>query len=135
MIRIINVIGILLICSSCNTNTKLVELTVINELQECEEENIFYKIIGSDRVLSNLESARDSLVLLSFCDSLETGINYDLLFSTDSSTGIKVTVMGYFTDKKVNNLSYGCFGASHFIITRILESQRTKMSTEENEEE
>lgn len=56
---------------SCEKND-IVTLTVINELQECEEENMFYKIIEVNSGVTEFKDDRDSLVLLLFEDSLST---------------------------------------------------------------
>lgn len=98
------------------------EIVVINEIQPCEENNIFYKIVEADRTLSFLKTERDSLVLLEFSDSLDRKENYDLFWPPiEKMDHRKFKVGGTFFSTEVgDNQSYGCPGSSRFLVSKIL---------------
>lgn len=115
---------ILLQFFSCNgdNEVKITELIVINEMQSCSENNMFYKIIyASDS--NYLKSERDSIVLLLFSDSLATEKNYHLFFPAFSDQRYEFQVRGFFLKERVETgYSYGCPGSNKFRITEILKT-------------
>lgn len=121
-VRVISLFLILFLSMvGCKDNENLVELTVINEIQTCEENNIFYKIIATSEPISELNIQRDSLVLFLFVDSIKTQGNYDLLYPDITEKRYEIRVKGKFLKDKVkSNHSYGCPGSSKFRITQIL---------------
>lgn len=118
---VIQVISVMALIQSCDFNSKYESdervIQVINELQPCEEENIFYKIIDGDVSLSE---ERDSLVLLTFSKDLDTAKMYNLFFPATHHRRLKIKVKGSFSTKKLYNSSYGCPGSKEFIITEVI---------------
>jgi len=111
---------VLLLCIGCQRR-KFNQLTAINEMAPCEENNIFYKIIEVQGSEYRLETLRDSLVLFEFVDSLDSKINYDKLWPDPAEKRrLKVMVYGYFSGDRVGaNNPYGCTGGSVFKISAI----------------
>jgi len=100
--------------------TTLETITAINELQGCEEENVFYRVIEFDTPKKGLNH-RDSLVLFVFSDSLDNKGNYDLFFANyDVGKRIKTKVKGHFSRKGTEIFSYGCYGSKKFKVTEII---------------
>lgn len=115
---------------SCNGDKeKIIELVVVNEMQHCSENNIFYKIVFSGDS-EFLMSERDSIVLLSFVDSIATERNYQLFFPAFPDQRYEFQIRGYFLKEKVGvDYAYGCPGSQKFTITEILKLRMLLMKS------
>lgn len=114
------ILGYVLITISCNDIPETT-ITVINEMQTCEENNIFYRIVSMDQSSKLIESKRDSLVLFTLKKELKEKDVYDMLYPSSSQNRLKLELQGYFLEEKVPfNHSYGCPGSSKFYISKIL---------------
>jgi len=105
---------------SCNTSEKvIVKLKVINELQDCEENNIFYRIIESDNTVE-FKNKGDSLVLILFADSINSQKNYDFFFPSSTIKRYEIVINGFFEKDKVDFDSYGCKGSRKFRVVEVV---------------
>ena len=105
---------------ACKSDKELI-ITVINEMQACEEENIYYRIIDINDSSTSLISERDSLVLFFFEDDIKTQENYKLFYPAQSERRMEFVLKGIFMKDKVErNNSYGCPGSSKFKVSEIL---------------
>lgn len=80
-----------LVTMNCEKRSEQIrQVVVINEMQPCAENNLFYKVIYSD-VDMDLRSGRDSLLLITFADSIDTEKNNALFFPAEVTTRLKIT--------------------------------------------
>lgn len=114
------VILMILLCTACSHKVEIVEIKVINEMQPCEENNIFYRIISAPQNISLLKTKRDSLVLLLLDELIRTNENYQLFFPEVTTHRYEFELKGYFLKNKVEaNNTYGCPGSNRFKIIQI----------------
>ncbi len=114
------VVGLVTLYQS-NNNLHYATITVINELQLCEESNTFYKIIAIDRKIDFIKNSRDSLVLLHYSKKSDPKI-YKLVYSTPSDKRVEIQIEGYFHGK-ISNYSantYGCPESRNFEVEKII---------------
>lgn len=100
------------------TSSKSVEIYIINELQECEEENIHYRIVDSKEL--NLQKKFDEIILPELSNELVTKDNFNLLWPSETKRRMKLKVKGYFKSSGKYN-SYGCVGSRVFVIEEIID--------------
>lgn len=118
-LRVIVIVFMTLFCCSDHQKNKIIKLTLINEMQDCSDVNIFYKLVRSDTEL-NFDSKRDSIVFLLLADSISNERNYNLLFPAVPQSRIELTVFGFFLDDLYDGESYGCAGSRQVEVTQIL---------------
>lgn len=116
--RIIKCIALLLIVLliSCDNNVafedSLTEVTLINEIQDCEELNMHYRIIGDNH--------KGMIVLPYFGKKMNTEENNELFFKAFDSVKRQIKVKGYLSKEKHKEINLGCDGSHYFKIDTIL---------------
>lgn len=116
---------ILCVFSCSKFNDELIEVTIINEIQECEELNMHYKIINS----SNMELV-DTLILPYLDKFMNNEENNELFFKAFDTIPKELIVSGYLSKKPHKEVNIGCSGALYFKIKEV--KQITKPSKKFN---
>ena len=110
------VFGFCLIAEGCS-NKQMVELWMINQIEDCEESNIHYRII--ELVENNNRIKFEKVILPMLSEGISNSKNYELLWPEETTRRISVQVKGRYSSKR-NELSYGCLDADGFMIDTII---------------
>ncbi|QMU65728.1 MAG: hypothetical protein GKR88_16555 [Flavobacteriaceae bacterium] len=91
-----------------------VTITIINELNDCEEDNIHYKILEGNFI------EKSSIVNIEFSDRLNSKENNELFFPAWGTKRLKFEVSGYFSKKTKKQDYYSCDDVFSFKVIEIL---------------
>lgn len=99
--------------------TPLITISILNELQDCEEQNLNYTIVAVQE--PPFRSLEGKIILPIFEKRLDNKTNNELFFPADSKHRMRIKVKGYYLYKQNGLNSFeGCTSAHHFKITEIL---------------
>ena len=107
-------------CNNIKYHSTSVTIKVINELQDCEENNLHYKVVKvlKGAIPSNIN--RD-IILPVLSKHMNNERNNNLLFPEFRSQKILIDIKGYYSKRGHNDHSSGCLGSPLFKIEQILE--------------
>jgi hypothetical protein len=119
MMKLLLLYAIFLILLKCSHQTEdLQEISMINELQECETENIHYRIFKVHFI--EKDSITGEIILPILSKKINSKENNDLLWPAEIRKRILVRVRGRYSNKMKRRDYYGCDGVHEFRIDTIL---------------
>jgi len=123
MLNLINALWLLpLFLMSCNNNScteKKITIEIINELQECEENNLHYTVVKVNE--SECQYIEGEIILPVLSGTINNVENNNLLFPAQTFERIRYTVEGYYSKEQHSNIADGCIGSHSFRVVRILD--------------
>lgn len=99
-------------------HAEIIRITMVNKLQECEEDNMNYTIVDVSN--SDFSYLKTEIVMPHLEKKLNTVENNKLIFPAYTDKRLMFTVDGYYSKSENPNKSDGCVGAHIFKIVEII---------------